>query len=388
MLIVLVKKKKWVVITIIMIAFLAVAYNNFSQKETSTVMTEQIITGTLGDVITTVNAAGVVQPTRQVNVGSQISGQLTKLYVEVGDIVEAGKRVASIDDTFYRTKVEASRARLEKLRAMLQEEQYTYQLLVITEKRQRELNLHSATSQQLLDEAAFGVKKSQARIESLKADIRQNEHILHSEEVSLSYTQIYSPIAGVVTAIHVDPGQTLNVNQQTPVLMQIADLKNMTVYAKVSEADINQIVTGQKASFKIYSTNQHIWHGNVKKIMYKPDLINNAVYYTVLFDVPNDNFLLKPSMSADVTIVTHESTGVVTIPSDILNNKRHQPLNDNLTTYFLREMKDGNIVVRKLLIGHNNGRRSVVVSGLQNNEQIVVLSKQDNLGKSQNDNTK
>nr|WP_207631801.1 efflux RND transporter periplasmic adaptor subunit [Photorhabdus sp. RW14-46] len=371
-----------------MIAFLAVAYNHFSQKETSTVMTEQIVTGTLGDVITTVNAAGIVQPTSQVNVGSQISGQLTKLYVEVGDIVETGKLVASIDDTFYRTKVEASRARLEKLRAMLQEEQYAYQLLVITEKRQRELNLRSATSQQLLDEAAFGVKKSQARIESLKADIRQNEHILHSEEVSLSYSQIYSPIAGVVTAIHVDPGQTLNVNQQTPVLMQIADLKNMTVYAKVSEADINQIVTGQKASFKIYSTNQHIWHGNVKKIMYKPDLINNAVYYTVLFDVPNDNFLLKPSMSADVTIVTHESTGVVTIPSDILNNKRHQPLNDDLTTYFLREMKDGNIVVRQLLIGHNNGRRSVVVSGLQNNEQIVVLSKQDNLGKIQNDNAK
>ncbi|KAA1186358.1 efflux RND transporter periplasmic adaptor subunit [Photorhabdus heterorhabditis] len=376
----LIKKKKWAIITIVMIIFIAVVYYTFNRKETPAVMAEQIITGTLGDVISTVGAAGVIQPTSQVNVGSQISGQLIKLYVEVGDIVEAGKRVASIDDTFYRTKVEASRARLEKLRAILKEEQYTYQFLVITEKRQRQLSLHSATSQQLLDEATFGVKKSLARIENLKADIRQNEHILHSEEVSLSYTQIYAPITGVVTAIYVDPGQTLNVNQQTPVLMQIADLKNMTVYAKVSEADINQIVTGQKASFKIYSANQHIWHGNVKKIMYKPDLINNAVYYTVLFDVINDNFLLKPSMSADVTIVTHESTAVVTIPNDVLNNKRHQPVNDNLTAYFLREMKDGNIVIRKLIVGHNDGIHSVVVSGLQNNEQIVVLSKQDNLG--------
>ncbi|MGV8005199.1 efflux RND transporter periplasmic adaptor subunit [Photorhabdus temperata subsp. temperata] len=386
MLIVLVKKKKWVVITIIMIVFLAVIYNKFNRKETPAVITEQIITGTLGDVITIVDAAGVIQPTRQVNVGSQISGQLNQLHVEVGDVVEAGKLVASIDDTFYRTKVEASHARLEKLRAILKEERYTYELLSITEKRQRQLNLRSATSQQLLDEATFGVKKSQARIESLNADIRQNEHILRNEEVSLSYTQIYSPIAGVVTAIHVDPGQTLNVNQQTPVLMQIADLKNMTVYAKVSEADINQIVLGQKASFRTYGANQHIWHGNVKKIMYKPDLINNAVYYTVLFDVPNDNFLLKPSMSADVTIVTHESTGVVTIPSDVLNNKRHQPLDNNLTAYFLREMKNGNIVVRKLLVGHNDGIRSVVTSGLQNNEQIVVLAKQDNAG-GKNDNT-
>ncbi|WP_387463864.1 efflux RND transporter periplasmic adaptor subunit [Photorhabdus sp. RM323S] len=386
MLIVLVKQKKWIVITIIMIAFLTVIYDKFNRQETPAVITEQIITGTLGDVITIVGAAGVIQPTRQVNVGSQISGQLIQLHVEVGDVVEAGKLVASIDDTFYRTKVEASRARLEKLRAMLREERYTYELLSITEKRQRQLNRHSATSQQLLDEATFGVKKSQARIESLNADIRQNEHILRNEEVSLSYTQIYSPIAGVVTAIHVDPGQTLNVNQQTPVLMQIADLKNMTVYAKVSEADINQIVLGQKASFRTYGANQHIWHGNVKKIMYKPDLINNAVYYTVLFDVPNDNFLLKPSMSADVTIVTHESTGVVTIPSDVLNNKRHQPLDDNLTAYFLREMKDGNIVVRKLLVGHNDGVRSIVTSGLQNNEQIVVLVKQDNTG-GKNDNT-
>ncbi|MGV7962127.1 efflux RND transporter periplasmic adaptor subunit [Photorhabdus tasmaniensis] len=382
----LVKQKKWIVITIIMIAFLTVIYDKFNRQETPAVITEQIITGTLGDVITIVGAAGVIQPTRQVNVGSQISGQLIQLHVEVGDVVEAGKLVASIDDTFYRTKVEASRARLEKLRAMLREERYTYELLSITEKRQRQLNRHSATSQQLLDEATFGVKKSQARIESLNADIRQNEHILRNEEVSLSYTQIYSPIAGVVTAIHVDPGQTLNVNQQTPVLMQIADLKNMTVYAKVSEADINQIVLGQKASFRTYGANQHIWHGNVKKIMYKPDLINNAVYYTVLFDVPNDNFLLKPSMSADVTIVTHESTGVVTIPSDVLNNKRHQPLDDNLTAYFLREMKDGNIVVRKLLVGHNDGVRSIVTSGLQNNEQIVVLVKQDNTG-GKNDNT-
>nr|WP_239002329.1 efflux RND transporter periplasmic adaptor subunit [Photorhabdus khanii] len=370
-----------------MIVFLAVIYNKFNRQETPVVMTEQIITGTLGNVITMVGAAGVIQPTSQVNVGSQISGQLIQLHVEVGDVVEAGKLVASIDDTFYRTKVEASRARLEKLCAMLKEEQYTYELLSITEKRQRQLNLRSATSQQLLDEATFGVKKSQARIESLKADIRQNEHILHNEEVSLSYAQIYSPIAGVVTAIHVDPGQTLNVNQQTPVLMQIADLKNMTVYAKVSEADINQIALGQKASFRIYGANKHIWHGNVKKIMYKPDLINNAVYYTVLFDVPNDNFLLKPSMSADVTIVTHESSGVVTIPSDVLNNKRHQPLDDNLTAYFLREMKDGNIVVRKLLVGHNDGVRSVVTSGLQNNEQIVVLAKQDNAG-GKNDNAK
>ncbi|WP_031281176.1 efflux RND transporter periplasmic adaptor subunit [Photorhabdus temperata] len=295
----LVKKKKWVVITIIMIVFLAVIYNKFNRKETPAVITEQIITGTLGDVITIVDAAGVIQPTRQVNVGSQISGQLNQLHVEVGDVVEAGKLVASIDDTFYRTKVEASRARLEKLRAILKEERYTYELLSITEKRQRQLNLRSATSQQLLDEATFGVKKSQARIESLNADIRQNEHILRNEEVSLSYTQIYSPIAGV------------------------------------------------------------------------------AVYYTVLFDVPNDNFLLKPSMSADVTIVTHESTGVVTIPSDVLNNKRHQPLDNNLTAYFLREMKDGNIVVRKLFVGHNDGIRSVVTNGLQNNEQIVVLAKQD-----------
>ncbi|WP_240042190.1 efflux RND transporter periplasmic adaptor subunit [Photorhabdus khanii] len=387
MLIVLVKKKKWVVIITVMIVFLAVIYNKFNRQETPAVITEQIITGTLGNVITMVGAAGVIQPTSQVNVGSQISGQLIQLHVEVGDVVEADKLVASIDDTFYRTKVEASRARLEKLCAMLKEEQYTYELLSITEKRQRQLNLRSATSQQLLDEATFGVKKSQARIESLKADIRQNEHILRNEEVSLSYTQIYSPIAGVVTAIHVDPGQTLNINQQTPVLMQIADLKNMTVYAKVSEADINQIVLGQKASFKTYGANQHIWHGNVKKIMYKPDLINNAVYYTVLFDVPNDNFLLKPSMSADVTIVTHESTGVVTIPSGVLNNKRHQPLDDNLTAYFLREMKDGNIVVRKLLVGHNNGVRSVVTRGLQNNEQIVVLAKQDNDG-GKNDNAK
>ncbi|WP_445374942.1 efflux RND transporter periplasmic adaptor subunit [Photorhabdus tasmaniensis] len=386
MLIVLVKQKKWIVITIIMIAFLTVIYDKFNRQETPAVIAEQIITGTLGDVITIVGAAGVIQPTRQVNVGSQISGQLIQLHVEIGDVVEAGTLVASIDDTFYRTKVEASRARLEKLRAMLKEERYTYELLSITEKRQSQLNQHSATSQQLLDEATFGVKKSQARIESLNADIRQNEHILRNEEVSLSYTQIYSPIAGVVTAIHVDPGQTLNVNQQTPVLMQIADLKNMTVYAKVSEADINQIVLGQKASFRTYGASQHIWHGNVKKIMYKPDLINNAVYYTVLFDVPNDNFLLKPSMSADVTIVTHESTGVVTIPSDVLNNKRYQPLDDNLTAYFLREMKDGNIVVRKLLVGHNDGVRSIVTSGLQNNEQIVVLAKQDNAG-GKNDNT-
>ncbi|WP_228939732.1 MULTISPECIES: hypothetical protein [Photorhabdus] len=143
----LVKKKKWAIITIIMIVFLAVIYNKFNRKETPAIITEQIITGTLGDVITIVGAAGVIQPTRQ----------------------------------------------------------------------------------QLLDEATFGVKKSQARIESLKADIRQNEHILRNEEVSLSYTQIYSPIAGVVTAIHVDPGQTLN-EMQSQINLFLLAISSVTLF--------------------------------------------------------------------------------------------------------------------------------------------------------------
>nr|WP_242687820.1 efflux RND transporter periplasmic adaptor subunit [Photorhabdus stackebrandtii] len=210
-----VKKKKWVVIITAMIVFLAVIYNKFNRQETPAVITEQIITGTLGYIITTVGAAGVIQP----------------------------------------------------------------------------------TSQQLLDEATFGVKKSQTRIKSLKADIKQNEHILRNEEVSLSYAQIYSPIAGVVTAIHVDPRQTLNVNQQTPVLMQIADLKNMTVYAKVSEADINQTVLGQKASFRTYGTNRHIWHDNVKKSFRILSLFYIAVGFSFY------SFLLASLSACFITVV-------------------------------------------------------------------------------------
>ncbi|EAR4689445.1 efflux RND transporter periplasmic adaptor subunit [Salmonella enterica] len=322
-----------------------------------------------------IQAVGTIQPNKHVKVGSQISGQINHIFPEVGDVVKKDELIVSIDNTLYKSRVNAAKSYLFKLQAQLNEENLNYKHSEIKLTRIKKLKKQGAISLDSFDETYYNLLKIKEKKAALVHEINQYKHVLHSEEVNLGYTNIFSPMDGIVTAIYVNEGQTLNINQQAPILMEIADLSKMLVYIKVSEADINKVSIGQNVTFRIYSDSSIFDNGVIEKIALNPEIINNSVYYTVITSVDNKLGLLSPGMSADVDIIVYKKEKATVIPSDALLGIKSEKYLSDRKTYFFRQMLNDSYVVKKLIIGYDNGINAEVLEGLLPGEEITVMSK-------------
>ena len=267
-----------------------------------------------GDVEDVVTATGTLQPRDYVDVGAQVSGQLRKIHVEVGDTVEAGQLLAEIDPTVYRARVDASRAQLRNLRAQLQDREAQLALAQIQLRRQRALMAEDATTKESLQTAEASAKSAEAQLEAVRAQIEQIESTLRGDEANLQYARILSPMAGTVVSITARQGQTLNTNQQAPVVMRIADLSTMTVQTQVSEADVSRLKLGMDAYFTTLGGSGKRWQGKLEKIEPTPTVTNNVVLYNALFDVPNPDGRLMTQMTAQVFFVVAQAKDALLIP--------------------------------------------------------------------------
>ncbi|MBP6499828.1 MAG: efflux RND transporter periplasmic adaptor subunit, partial [Thauera sp.] len=250
-----------------------------------------------GDIEDVVTATGTLQPRDYVDVGAQVSGQLRKIHVEVGDTVNAGDLLAEIDPTVYRARVDASRAQLKNLRAQLKDREAQLALAQIQLRRQRALMAEDATTKESLQTAEASAKSAEAQLEAVRAQIEQIESTLRGDEANLQYARILSPMAGTVVSITARQGQTLNTNQQAPVVMRIADLSTMTVQTQVSEADVSRLKLGMDAYFTTLGGSGKRWQGKLEKIEPTPTVTNNVVLYNALFDVLNPDGLLMTQMT-------------------------------------------------------------------------------------------
>ena len=267
-----------------------------------------------GDIEDVVTATGTLQPRDYVDVGAQVSGQLRKIHVEVGDTVEAGQLLAEIDPTVYRARVDASRAQLRNLRAQLQDREAQLALAQIQLRRQRALMAEDATTKESLQTAEASAKSAAAQLDALRAQIEQIESTLRADEANLQYARILSPMAGTVVSISARQGQTLNTNQQAPVVMRIADLSTMTVQTQVSEADIGRVKLGMEAYFTTLGGSGKRWHGKLEKVEPTPTVTNNVVLYNALFDVLNPDGRLMTQMTAQVFFVVAQAKDALLIP--------------------------------------------------------------------------
>lgn len=186
------------------------------------------------DIESTVTAIGTLQPRRYVDVGAQVSGQVTRLRVEPGAQVEKGALLVEIDPSVQRATVDAGRASLAGLRAQLAEQQALRKLAEQQLTRQRQLARDGATREEDLQTAEANLAAAGARMEHLKAQIDQTQATLKADEARLGYTRIYAPMAGTVVSVEAREGQTLNATYQTPNILRIADLSAMTVWTEVS----------------------------------------------------------------------------------------------------------------------------------------------------------
>jgi macrolide-specific efflux system membrane fusion protein len=323
---------------------------------------------TRGDVIDTVSALGNLQPREYVDIGAQVSGQLKSIHVEVGQEVKSGDLMAEIDPVVLNAKVEAGRASLASMRAQLIDKEAQRDLANQTLERQRRLVATRAVSETTFETAEATARSAGAQVEMLKAQIQQTDSTLRGDEATLGYTKIYAPMTGTVVSLNAREGQTLNTNQSAPILLRIADLSTMTVWTQVSEADISRLKLGMKAEFTTLGSDGRKWGGTLRQILPTPEIQNNVVLYTALFDVENPANELLTQMTAQVFFLVAEAGGVLTVPITALHEMR-RPGSARYTV----DVKTGSSVERRPVeVGVKTRVSAEIRSGLKEGDEVVV----------------
>ncbi len=341
------------------------------------------------DVEETVAAAGRVRPRAHVDVGARVSGQLRKLHVKIGDLVQEGQLLAEIDAEAQQAKVEGIRAEIARLTAELAELEAS---LVFAERqhgRQTELSRSSAASRAREDEARRDMDVARARRDATIAKIRQTEASLRAEQVALNYTRIVAPMSGTVVSIEAVEGQTLNANYEAPEILRIADLDIMTVWTDVSESDVARLSVGMPVSFTTIGHPDRAWKATLREVLPAPQrpprrsanadnasTRSNIISYVALFDVQNGDSALRAEMTAHVLFVHARSANAIAIPTvafqalDSAPETARQAEPRRHQVYVLND--DGKVSVRDVVTGVRGPRFVEARSGISVGERVII----------------
>ena len=321
-----------------------------------------------GSIERTVTSLASVRPKTFVDVGTQVSGQLRKVHVEIGDLVKQDQLLAEIDPTVYQTRVLANRAQIENLKAQLAQAEAQLVLDRAREERSQQLLRTNATSKDAAEAVGVAVRITEGKIDAFKAQIQQTQATLKGDEANLGYTKIHAPMDGTVVNQIAYEGQTVNASQSAPIIVRIADLDTMTVWAQVAEADIPRIKAGMPAYFTTLGMPDRRFEATVQQVLPTPDTVNDVVLYNVLIDVPNKERLLMTSMTAQVFFVLGKAENVPVVPMAAL-----RPAPRGGEGAFIARVQNGNeIETRRVKIGLSNRQLAEVKEGLKLGERVVV----------------
>ena len=305
----------------------------------------QIVTApiTRGDIVDTVGATGTLQAVTTVQVGSQVSGNISWLGADFNSIVKKGQVIARLDPSLFDAQVEQSKANLAQARANLAKaqsdlERMKVQLTDAQQKytRAQELAARSLLPQSDLDSAKIAVDSAQASlgaqqatVNQATASVSQAQASVNQNQVNLDHTVITAPIDGIVTQRSVDVGQTVAASMQAPTLFVLAaDLTKMQVNANIDEADVGRIRPGQHVTFRVDAYPAETFDGTVSQIRLQPVVVQNVTTYGTVIDVPNAQLKLKPGMTANVKVEISKRTDVLRVPNASL---RFRPTQDVFT---------------------------------------------------------
>lgn len=330
-----------------------------------------------GNIESTVLASGTVESNNMVSVGAQVSGQVKSLKVELGDVVKTGQLVAEIDSLPQKNTLNTRIAALDAVHAQKQAKKASLQQAELAFKRQQKMLKSDASSREDYEVAEANLKVIQAEIVSLDAQIEQARIAVDTAQIDLGYTQISSPIDGVVVAIVTKEGQTVNANQTTPTIIKVAQLDRMQIKVEISEADVIRVKPGQKAYFTILGAPDLRFPATLKSIEPAPESIitsdtissssGEAIYYMGVLEVPNEDGKLRISMTTEVHIILQEALNALVIPSAALGEQDKEKgykikISTGADTYSERWVR----------IGLNNNVQAEVLDGLEEGEKIVI----------------
>jgi HlyD family secretion protein len=328
---------------------------------------------TRADVARSIVATGTVNPVVTVQVGTYVSGVIQSIACDFDTRVEAGQVCAKIDPRPYQQAVDQAKAALATARAQLRKDEASRDYARQSYERGRALFEKGASSEDSVDALRSAYEQAEAQVHLSRASIDQRRAALEAAQVDLGYTDIVSPVTGIVVSRNVDVGQTVAASFQTPTLFLIAqDLGRMQVDTNVSESDVGAARIGQLARFTVEAYPDRAFEGRVVQVRKAPISVQNVITYDVVVGVDNPELLLFPGMTANVRIVVEERRDALTVPARAL---RFEPAGadgeaDGPRVWVLR---DGRPQPVEVALGIDDGTRAEVTHGeLEAGEAVIV----------------
>lgn len=309
-----------------------------------------------------VTATGTIEPILQVEVGTQVSGIIAKIYADYNSMVKKGELLAVLDKTVLESELASRKSDLAS-----SENEYEYQVKNYT--RIKQLYEKKLVSESDYETASYQYQKARNSFDRSRSD-------LVKAQTNLSYATICSPIDGVVLSRTVDEGQTVAASFNTPTLFTIAnDLTKMQVVADVDEADIGKVAEGQKVTFQVDAFPDENFEGVVTQVRLEPTTTSNVVTYEVIIDAPNPTLKLKPGLTANITIYILQKENVLSVPVKALN--LHLDTTENTmdiagSTRQVWVRKGNQIEKRVVETGVSDGIRTEILSGLNENDSLIT----------------
>jgi macrolide-specific efflux system membrane fusion protein len=321
----------------------------------------------LADIQQTVQAAGVLQPRLKVDVGAQVSGQVRKLHVQLGQQVRRGELLVSLDPELARSEVAQAEAAVAQQAALIDARQADLKLATREVERQRRLLSGDATAATEAERAETELAKLEADLRGQSASLKRLQAELDKRRLSLGYASITAPIDGTVVNLPVQEGQTVIAVQITPVMVTLANMDEITVRTRVPEADIASVKVGQKARFVTLSGEAQRYEGVVRVIQPVPERAGNAVFYNVLFEVDNKARKLLSDMTVQVNVETGAVKQALAIPVVALGERDE----DGRFAVQVLDAKD-KPQPRKVRTGLQDGAKVQVLDGLKSGEKVLL----------------
>ena len=365
---------KWVAALVILAGLGWYGYQKMQPKNEATFITEEVKRGKIAQ---TVSATGEIAAPNLVDVGAQVSGQIKKMHVKIGDVVKEGDLIAEIDNVTQVNEVNTRKAQLQTYQAQLESAQVALKIAQRKYSRYKSLASADAVSKEEFEATEDSLATNRAKIKELQSSIRQTQIAINTAEKDLGYTRITAPSAGTVVSLVVEQGQTINSSQTSPTVVQIADLTSMTNKMQIAEGDATKVKAGQTVNFTILSEPDTPISAKLDSIdpglttmsqgsySRSTDTTSNAIYYYARATVPNPEGKLAIGMTTQNTVEIASADNVLMVPTVAIKTKDGKK--------FVRVLGANNQASdREIQTGLKDSMNTEVKSGLNEGEKVVM----------------
>lgn len=379
-------KKTLIIVIVLCVGAVALYVGFFKKDDKAQLATQSIVRMNIDQSI---EAVGEVYAKEQVDVGAQVSGQITKLYVQIGDKVKAGDLIAQIDKDKQQNDLDITKAQLASTKANLESKKVALEIASSQYQREQKLYSNKATSLENLETLKNNFYGLKASVADLNAQVVQLEITLKNAEKDLGYTTITAPMDGIIINVAVDEGQTVNANQSTPTIVKIANLDEMEIRMEIAEADVSKIKVGTAVKFSILNDPEKKYEAKISSIdpanTTTSDAKSNssssstsssstsAIYYYAKVFVKNRDNFLRIGMSVENSIVIKSAPNALAVPTYAIKNDKGG--------YFVELLRGGQIIKSYVKIGIKDSINTQILDGVSEND-LLVLSSSAKTGKS------